>query len=302
MIKHPVVSVVMITYGHEKFIEEAINGVLMQECDFELELIIANDCSPDDTDNIVQQILHSNPKSNTIKYLLHKQNKGMMANFVYTIKQARGKYIALCEGDDYWTDSLKLQKQVDFLEKNKNYSFCGHDVIIWEESKKIFTKKIHYDGNIIKIENTLFGVPIQTGSLMFRNVLGLPKNIMKCPVGDVSIMCYLASKGLGYSFAETMGVYRISEIGVWSSLKQAEQYLNTLKVQLWVLENFPNSIIKQSKRINELYSFIKQNNFEFNKKLNNREVIFLTLSLGLFNLNLFFQKVKFKIRLILKKK
>lgn len=114
----------MITYGHEKFIEQAINGVLMQECDFEVELIIANDCSPDQTDSVIQNIIANHPKSSRIKYFKHDKNIGMMPNFISALQQCNGKYIALCEGDDYWTDSLKLQKQFDILENNPDYKFC----------------------------------------------------------------------------------------------------------------------------------------------------------------------------------
>ena len=108
--KHKV-SVVMITYGHEKFIREAIEGVLMQECDFEVELILANDCSPDQTDSVIQDIIKNHPKGCWIKYIRQENNIGMMPNFIFALKQCKGKYIALCEGDDYWTDPLKLQKQ-----------------------------------------------------------------------------------------------------------------------------------------------------------------------------------------------
>ena len=117
--KQLMVSVVMITYGHENYIEQAIKGVLMQECDFQYELIIANDCSPDNTDRIVQKIIDNTNNADRIKYVRHTVNKGMTANFLWTLQQASGKYIAICEGDDYWTDPLKLQKQVDLLEVNR---------------------------------------------------------------------------------------------------------------------------------------------------------------------------------------
>jgi glycosyltransferase involved in cell wall biosynthesis len=119
----PLVSVVMITYNHEAFIAEAIEGVLMQEVDFPVELIIADDCSPDRTSEIVQGYLDTHPKGHWIKYTRHDKNKGMMPNFVWALEQARGEFIALCEGDDYWTDPLKLQKQLDFLESNKLCSY-----------------------------------------------------------------------------------------------------------------------------------------------------------------------------------
>lgn len=121
--ERPLVSVVMITYGHEAFIAEAISGILMQQVDFEVELIIADDASPDKTPVVVEGFKeHENFK--WIKYTRHTENKGMMLNFIWAMDQAKGKYIALCEGDDYWTDPYKLQKQVHFLEENEEYGLC----------------------------------------------------------------------------------------------------------------------------------------------------------------------------------
>jgi glycosyltransferase involved in cell wall biosynthesis len=121
------VSVVMITYNHQNYISEAIEGVLMQECRFDIELLIADDNSPDNTESIVQSFA-CHPNFNRVKYTKHKENKGMMPNFIWALEQCKGKYIALCEGDDYWTDPLKLQKQVDFLEGNEEYGLIHTDV------------------------------------------------------------------------------------------------------------------------------------------------------------------------------
>ena len=117
------VSVVMTTYNHEKLIIQAVKGVLFQKCDFEFELIIANDKSPDNTDSIIKDYLRSTniPSNVNVHYTEHSQNKGMMLNIIWAVKQIRGKYIAVCEGDDYWIDPFKLQKQVDFLEQNHEF-------------------------------------------------------------------------------------------------------------------------------------------------------------------------------------
>ena len=119
-----IVSVCMITYNHENFIREAIDGVLMQKTDFPIELIIGEDCSTDGTRKIVMEYARKYP--DIIRPLLPDSNLGMMKNFIETMQAATGKYIALCEGDDYWTDPYKLQKQVDFLEANEEYSLCCH--------------------------------------------------------------------------------------------------------------------------------------------------------------------------------
>lgn len=112
------VSVLMITYNHEKFISKAIEGVLMQKTTFQIELIIGEDCSTDNTRNICQEYKKKYPE--TITLLLPDTNLGMNLNFIEALQAAKGKYIALCEGDDYWTDPLKLQKQIDILE-NPDY-------------------------------------------------------------------------------------------------------------------------------------------------------------------------------------
>src|SRR5688572_14136755 len=118
------VSVCMITYGHEPFIREAIEGVLMQRVEFNIEFIIADDASPDGTEQIIKEYVLSHPKRHCIRYTKHESNKGMIGNLVWAIGECNGKYIALCEGDDYWTDPLKLQKQVDFLEQNNDCILC----------------------------------------------------------------------------------------------------------------------------------------------------------------------------------
>jgi glycosyltransferase involved in cell wall biosynthesis len=115
------VSVEMITYGHEKYIKEAIEGVLVQETDFEFELIIADDCSPDDTKLVVEGIIRNHPNGYKVKYFRHEKNIGMQANASFALQQCKGKYVAVCEGDDYWIDSLKLQRQVDFLQNNPEF-------------------------------------------------------------------------------------------------------------------------------------------------------------------------------------
>ncbi|MFN6373756.1 MAG: glycosyltransferase family 2 protein, partial [Chitinophagia bacterium] len=102
--KEIMVSVLMITYNHEKYIEEAIRGILMQQVDFHVELLICNDASTDNTNKLIESCILSNSSQLTITYNHHKQNIGMMANFIFGLKHCKGKYIALCEGDDYWTD------------------------------------------------------------------------------------------------------------------------------------------------------------------------------------------------------
>jgi len=129
----------MITYNHEAYIVQAMEGVLMQKCNFSIELIIGEDCSTDKTRQICNDYAL---KHSEINLLATETNLGMMPNFIRTLRACTGKYIAICEGDDYWTDPLKLQKQVDFLEKHGDYGLVWTDVDFYYQSTKVFKRSI----------------------------------------------------------------------------------------------------------------------------------------------------------------
>lgn len=138
----PAVSVLMITYGQENYIRQAINGVLMQECNFDVELIIANDCSPDNTDKIIQDVLKTHSHTSWVKYIKHEKNLGMISNYIHALQKSTGKYIAICEGDDYWIDPLKLQKQFDILENNPEYKFCVTNLNFYNQGSSKYENSI----------------------------------------------------------------------------------------------------------------------------------------------------------------
>jgi glycosyltransferase involved in cell wall biosynthesis len=114
----------MITYNQERYISQAIDSVLMQEVNFDYEIVIGEDCSTDSTQNIL--LAYRDKFPDKIKLLLNDSNKGVTLNFAQTLKACSGDYIALLEGDDYWTSASKLQKQVDFLDSNLEYVTCYH--------------------------------------------------------------------------------------------------------------------------------------------------------------------------------
>lgn len=214
------VSVVMITYGHEKFIEEAINGVLMQECSFSLELIVANDCSPDKTDQIVRDIIEKHPRGNRINYVKHENNIGMMPNFIFALDRASSKYIAVCEGDDYWTDSLKLQKQIDFMETNLDFSMCFHPVHITLTGKDDYYNYNTPSSDVLFLKDIIREHYIPTCSLLFRNGYfrnGLPIWFSKSISGDLPLEILLASKGKTKYLTGKMACYRRNEGGITQS-------------------------------------------------------------------------------------
>ncbi|WP_312991611.1 glycosyltransferase family 2 protein [Chryseobacterium flavum] len=265
------VSVIMITYGHEKYITESINGILSQQLDAEIELIISDDCSPDNTDSIVRNIIDTHPNGHWIKYIRHTQNKGAIPNFVWTISQAKGKYIAICEGDDYWTDPLKLQKQVDFLEGNKDFVLCFHKVKILKptgelvddfitkipenfEQRETLAKKLNY---------------IHTPSVLFRNVIQSEIDSLEfksAPIGDYFLYMILTKYGkIGY-LEDCMAVYRYG-VGIFSSLNRMKH----IKVNILLFTNLysyeKDPIIKKIfyKHLLDALSLIDE---EFKKKDN----------------------------------
>lgn len=225
-------SVIMITYGHEKFIAKAIEGVLMQEVNFDIELIIADDCSPDNTQKVVEGILKHHPKSHLVKYTKHSSNKGMQPNFVWASKRCEGTYIALCEGDDYWTDPLKLQKQVDFLQQNSDYSICFHSVKIqYENNLKPFLLDINRDTEeTTNLSDLLKGNYIHTPSVVFKNHKDLPDWFETAYPGDWPLHIISATYGKTKFLKADMAVYRVHGGGIHSTTGgNIERYFETFK-------------------------------------------------------------------------
>ncbi|WP_222165298.1 glycosyltransferase family 2 protein [Edaphocola aurantiacus] len=221
-----VVSVVMITYGHEHYIRQAIEGVLMQECNFKINLIIAEDHSPDNTAAVVKEIISSHPRGHWIEYTRHESNKGMMPNFVWALKQATGKYIAICEGDDYWTDPYKLQKQVDFLDENEDFVLCSHYREVLQNDT--LTKE---------------GQHTYTQCMLFRNILGPDffEHLLHVFNGDTFLHNYLSLNGKIEIMEFCGAVYRVNDTGVYSSIDNAKRLkhgINTFNHLLQLKDNY----------------------------------------------------------------
>ena len=165
------VSVAMITYNHERFIAQSIEGVLMQQTDFAVELVIGEDCSTDGTRAIVRRYGERHPER--IRLLLPERNLGADANLAAVLKACRGQYVALLEGDDYWTDPTKLQKQVDFLEEHPDYVLCHHDAVIVDENGALIkNSKLPPDSRRdFSGEELIKGALVLTLTACFRHVV-----------------------------------------------------------------------------------------------------------------------------------
>jgi glycosyltransferase involved in cell wall biosynthesis len=205
----------MITYNHERFVTRAIEGVLMQRCNFSYELVIGEDNSTDSTRELCERYFRDH--SETINLLPSGGNLGMMPNFIRSLNACQGKYIALCEGDDYWTDPHKLQKQVDFLDQNSGYSFCFHNAEVLIEDKEIkFSEPFtSIPNNPVTFRDVVTGNFIPTASVVFRNNIGfLPEWFRHVSSGDRALFGLLALRGNGYYMPEKMAVYRKHLAGV----------------------------------------------------------------------------------------
>lgn len=238
----PLVSVCTLAYNHEPYIRECLDGILMQKTNFAFELLIHDDASTDGTADIIREYEAKYP--DIIKPIYQTENqysKGVKINATIQFPRAKGKYIALCEGDDYWTDPLKLQKQVDFMEAKEEYSLCFHNAKVIYEHKN---KEPHLFANI---ENREYSAPeiyetwyIQTATVLFK-AQSLFKNIdilqtNKFYYGDNPLFCTLSLDGKLYGMKDVMSAYRVNNGGVTNLFsKDTDKLLNH---QIVVLEIF----------------------------------------------------------------
>jgi len=219
------VSICCITYNQEKYIAEALDGFLMQETNFNYEIIIGDDCSTDATRSIIEEYSERYPGK--IQLLTNLKNGGATPNILKTLSTAKGKYIAMCDGDDYWTDSRKLQMQVDFMENHPDSSICCHYSRVIDENGDL----VYEDNNPVRLEFTyedvLLGRKNETRvcTMMMKNTDHL-KHIKsqewfyQVYSADTFFKLYVLSepKAKLYVLPEIMAVYRLHQAGVWSMI------------------------------------------------------------------------------------
>lgn len=213
-------SVICNTYNHEKYIEKTLNGFIMQKTDFEFEVLIHDDASTDNTANIIREYEKKYP--NIIKPIYQTENqysKHVTITSTFQHPRIKGKYIAVCEGDDYWTDENKLQKQVDFLEKNPSYVACVHKYIVVDENNqeqdvKTFGYYENEETYTLKDFETK-ELPSQFATIVYRNVFRKYNNTypkafldIKMRQGDIKCFLFLLCHGDIYRMKDVMSAYR----------------------------------------------------------------------------------------------
>lgn len=248
----PLVCVDMITYNQEAYIEKAIESVLMQQTTFKFVLVICEDCSTDATREIVKRYQKNHPDKIILK--LPENNLGMLYNETSNVALCNSKYLAWCEGDDYWTDPFKLQKQVDFLENNPDYVLCFHQMQVQEPDGKLTPD---YITNVPEHHETLedlaeHGNYIHTPSAVFRNTIReFPFEYYECYVADYFTYMMLGQYGKFKKLDDVMAVYRVG-IGTFSGelrTKRSRYNVNLFTALLSYLtdENLKKLIYKHHK-------------------------------------------------------
>lgn len=275
MSNNPLVSVCCITYNQESYITQTIEGFLIQKTNFPIEIIIHDDASTDNTADILREYEGKYPNMFILIYQKENQySQGIIPITEFVFPKCQGKYIAICEGDDYWTDPYKLQKQVDFLEANEDYVLCFHNVRLLTSEG---LKTDHIIRNVCEttsFNDLLYSNYIRTLSVLFRT-FSLKKLV--CPVqssgivGDYFIFMWLAQFGKIKKLNDIMGIYRIHEGSVWSAIKDTNyknlKYADTLvaiqktlvlseckwKVKLVALRFISKMLLLSSVKLNKQY-------------------------------------------------
>lgn len=231
----PVVSVLMITYNHEPYIEQAIQGIVTQVADFPIELVIGEDCSRDATRSKALAAQQAHP--DMVRVVYSAGNLGANRNFQRALALCRGKYVALCEGDDYWNDPQKLSKQVAFLESHPDYVAAYHDVMVVGDKGEVINPSYMGDAKPdYSADELLMTAKMHTLSICFRNVLGpLPQEFFHVVNGDYFLISMLGKHGRAKFMDDIKhGAYRQHAGGIWSHLSQERMDIATLTTFYWL--------------------------------------------------------------------
>ena len=223
------VSVICLVYNHEKYLRKCLDGFVSQECDFKYEVLIHDDASTDSSASIIREYEEKYPE--IIKPIYQTENqhsKGIKISKTHLLPKARGEYLAWCEGDDFWTSPHKLQKQVDFLDANQDYSACVHRATLCEcttGQKSIFpnisASRDYTTNEIIKAGGGIFA----TNSFMIRKDLYCekPECFSAKGFGDYQLFIYASIVGKVYCFFDVMSQYNYLTSGSWSARNQNKE-------------------------------------------------------------------------------
>lgn len=266
----PLVSVCVQTYNHERYIEACLDGILMQQTTFPFEIILGEDESSDGTREICKAYAQKHPDK--IKLFLRSRKDVIFINgrptgrynFIENLKASTGKYIALCEGDDYWTDPTKLQKQIEFLESNPDYVVCSHNAKVIDENGRVIQEKkipkLTQDRDFSSLELQK-GAFLLTLTMVFKNIdTSVFRSFNYVLNGDTALISLLGAHGKGRYIEDIKpAVYRVHSGGVWSLLDSKRRFM--AKRQLYA------AFMKYYKDQNELYLYFLERQTNLSRKM-----------------------------------
>jgi glycosyltransferase involved in cell wall biosynthesis len=291
----PKISVLMITFNHARFIRQALESVLAQKLDFSYEVVIGDDASPDGTGVILAEYAENFP--DRIRLLRRAQNIGMNANFADTLAACRGEYVAVLEGDDYWTDDQKLARQAGFLDGHPECVSCFHNVMVFSDDATTPMAGYHAQPNGRQLvcapdlparlsQNDFFKRNyIPTCSVMFRRSSAgtLPPWFTKLHLGDQPLHILCTEHGLAAYLPEVMGTYRLHSSSVWSGKSQLHRMSRALEMYAELDRHFqgrPQQAVLWEERMDMLYEYARLLNREGqSKETGAAAATFLTLAL-----------------------
>lgn len=245
---NPKVSVIVATYNHEKYIRDCLESILSQKTNFNFEVLLGEDNSEDKTRDICIKYAEMYPEK--ISLFLHDRSnvvyiKGKPTgnyNFLFSLNKARGEYIAICEGDDYWVDNYKLQRQIDALDQHKECSICFHNVIecYEDDEKRNFLACNKKQKEITLLQDLLRRNYIPTCSTVFRNhkKRKIPKWFIESIAGDWLLHLINSQYGSILYIDEVMGVHRIHQGCTWSFNGQLCNILASLEIYNLIGKHF----------------------------------------------------------------
>lgn len=241
------VSIKCLTYNHGKFIRETLEGFVMQKTNFRFEAIVHDDASTDNTAEIIREYSEKYPDIIIPIYETENQYSKKDGSLQRIMDEAcNGKYIAFCEGDDYWTDPYKLQRQVDFLETHPDYVMCSHFYREYVENEKYmctYVKPFLSENSFSLydyIEGKWFAQPLTV--IYRKSAFNIEEYLKYGMFYDVTLFYMLLKKGKCRLIPETMAVYRIHNSGVWSRLNDQEKNFLEIKQRLAIYETEKNEI------------------------------------------------------------
>jgi len=248
IVANPLVSICVQTYQQSSFIKMCLDSILMQTTEFEYEILIGEDESSDDTRDICLEYADRHPDK--IRLFLHSRKNVIFIkdkptgrfNLVYNLFKARGKYIAFLEGDDFWIDPYKLQKQAAFLEKNKDFSMCFGQYLILNNDTNRIKQGPQYRKNIFTTTDLLQGynfIHISTGLYKKNSILPLPEIFVKFPMGDWPLNIITSLHGKIFCFCDNFSVYRRHSQNTWANTNILEQRWKSIEFLLLLKQLYP---------------------------------------------------------------